>query len=140
MLFGFILFEYAAPQRNLEPLTLNLEDYNVDVENGPRNPIPFNSPGDDFTCQPGTCIYGFPVINDNRTGESYYFCGAQSQLENPGVCSIQASEDILTRISGSGAQVIGDDATNPLEVSKFGSTGCSILQLPQLTTWDLLAT
>ena len=59
VLFGFIIFRFASPSRDLEPLPLNLNAYNPDIAQSPRNPIAVNSPDQPFLCQPGVCGYSF---------------------------------------------------------------------------------
>lgn len=103
VLLGFILITYTAPKRDLAPLQLNIDDYNVNINNGmdkslkARNPIPFNTPNSNFPCQPGSCIYEDDTIrvmdmspsNTSNTStptvvknETYYFCGANSKLQS----------------------------------------------------------
>jgi ATP-binding cassette subfamily A (ABC1) protein 1 len=130
VLFGFLLFEYAAPQRNFEPLTLDLNDYNVDVETRPRNPIPFNTAGNDYPCQPGTCIYSFPSVNDSMTGESYSYCASHLSIQNAS-CSIQESETILSQISAFGAEAVGMNVTTILESSRGLSNAAKDLAASQ---------
>ena len=49
VLIGFIVFTFAAPERDLDAVALDLNDYNIKASD-PRNPIAFNSPGIPFRC------------------------------------------------------------------------------------------
>ena len=51
VLIGFLLYAFVAPTRELDALVMSLNDYNVDVTSGIRNPIFFNR-GSSFSCQP----------------------------------------------------------------------------------------
>lgn len=70
VLFGFVIFKFASPDRNFEALPLNLNAYNPDVTEPPKNPIAVNSPDNPFTCQPGICGYtpGSVPFNIPETG------------------------------------------------------------------------
>jgi hypothetical protein len=116
VLIGFLLFEFAGlEQRNMDALILELDDFNAAITSEPRNPIPFNN-GSMFTCQPGSCIYGPPIVNDSSTGETYYFCGYQSFFGSEYSCSIQDYENILDRITEAGAEPTGDSVVNATDV------------------------
>jgi hypothetical protein len=118
VLIGFIIFRFASPSRDLQPMVLNLDEYNVKVATGPRNPISFNSPGEQFVCQPGICAYQQPFTFLPDLNESYFFCGLNGRLPSLENCSIVASSFVAERIA--------DDASpepvsveNVLEVSPF---------------------
>jgi len=98
VLFGFVLSKVVIPKRELDPLVLTLDDYNVGMTS-PRNPINFNSAGNPFVCQPGTCAYGFSTMN--TTDELYYFCGEEARVK--GSCSIQESSLFVEKITDAGA-------------------------------------
>jgi ATP-binding cassette subfamily A (ABC1) protein 1 len=112
---GFIIFTFAGAPTSFDPLTLDLDDLNVNVKKAPRNPIPFNS-GDTYSCQPGKCIYDIPIVDSNVTGESYAYCGYQSYLGNETSCSIEDYEPIMARITEAGAEPVGDAVDNVTEV------------------------
>jgi hypothetical protein len=119
VLIGFIIFKFASPGRNLEPIVLTLDEYNAKVTTGPRNPIPFNSPGEIFTCQPGICAYQQPFTQLPELEEAYFFCGYSGRLQTSPNCSIADSALVGARL--------GDDDTSPeptsvqnvLKVSSF---------------------
>lgn len=102
---GFVILTFTAPERNLNPILLNLESYNenVDASLTPRNPIVFNNPGSEYTCQPGRCAYQTPVVEVEETNEKYYFCGYQARLEGAESCTIEESSEIVGRITDAGA-------------------------------------
>jgi hypothetical protein len=76
---GFVICEFASLKRNMDPLTLDLSALNSKVTVPPINPIPVNSPGKSYTCQPGMCAYNTAVVS-NLTDEVYLFCGVQGNL------------------------------------------------------------
>jgi ATP-binding cassette subfamily A (ABC1) protein 3 len=115
VLIGFLLYAFVGPTRNLVPLTLDLDELNVNVDSEPRNPILFNS-GNSFSCQPGNCIYEGVFVNESTTGELYSFCGAQAYLGNATSCSIQEYEGIVARITEGGAEPAGYVVDNISEV------------------------
>jgi hypothetical protein len=114
VLGGLLLFTYAAPQRNLKPITLDINDYNTNIAQEPKHPINFNNAGSQYSCSPGSCIYEIPFIENEGTGESYTFCGGvAAALATNLTCTISESNDLLSKISGN---PVGDDSTNGLEV------------------------
>jgi hypothetical protein len=121
VLIGFLLFKFVSPDRNLDAIELNLEDYNRKVtvpQDQPRNPIPFNSPSESAPCQPGVCFYDYPLIFEAETDELYFYCGRQSTLEDPNAtCSIEVSETITSRITEAGAGAEALIATDVRNVS-----------------------
>ena len=122
VLGGFLIFAFAAPPRNLDPMVLDLADFNKDItaDRGPRNPVSFNSPGE-YSCRPGSCIYEVPIIQNNGTNEVYSFCGAAvGAFAERLTCTIQDSEMLLSGLSDSGAVPFGDLSSNVLEVSNRG--------------------
>lgn len=118
VLIGFILFKVVGGGRNLGALTLTLDDYNTDVDDPPRNPIPFNNFGQ-YTCQPGFCVYQDPSPNlTNTTGERYTFCGVSAlTLALNDTCTMSSSTEIVNRITEAGAEAIGSNVTNVTESS-----------------------
>lgn len=118
VLIGFLLYTLVGPERNLEPLTLNLDDYNANIDSPPRNPISFNS-GNLYSCQPGSCIYQPAIVNETLTGEYYSFCGAHANLGNTTSCSIQDYENTIARITEAGAEPVGDVVNNISEVRRL---------------------
>ena len=114
VLLGFLLFAFVSPERNLDALVMDLNDYNPEVSE-PRNPIAFNI-DDNFACQPGKCIYDIPVVMSEATEELYYFCGSESYVGNGTVCSIE-SVDTISLITGAGAEPWGVMVNNVNESS-----------------------
>jgi hypothetical protein len=106
VLVGFLLVKFVSQTRDLTPLTMNLDDYNTGVTTEPRNPIVFNN-GGNYSCQPGMCIYEFPIVTSNATDELYFFCGAQSYIGNGTKCSITPYADTISQITEAGAQPFG---------------------------------
>ena len=104
VLIGFLVFKFASPQRDLDPITLDLSSFNRGVSKEPINPLPFNSANiNPYTCQPGRCAYTVPEgkINIPNTSEAYTFCGAQVDLGGSlAYCSISKSEDIISTLDG----------------------------------------
>jgi hypothetical protein len=105
VLIGFLLYAFVSPTRDLSPLVMDLNDYNVDVTTEPRNPIAFTD-GQAFSCQPGKCIYEFPVVALNVTNELYYYCGTQSYIGNGTSCTLQSYETTIDQITVAGAMPV----------------------------------
>jgi hypothetical protein len=104
VLVGFIIFSFVVPSKNLEPVLLDLNDYNPGVKGSPRNPIPFNDPSSPYGCQPGICVYEPSVFFIPETSELYYMCGRRAFLLPPQDCSISESPDLVGRITAAGAK------------------------------------
>ena len=108
---GFIIFKFASPERDLDPVALDLNVYNPKVSN-PRNPIAYNSPGSPYACQPGRCAYGIDTMVVEETSETYFFCGGQANLAGTATCSITESSSVVEDITDAGAQgeatLVGD--------------------------------
>lgn len=98
VLIGFIVYKFAGLNRDLGPVLLTLDDYNVDAPS-PRNPIVFNSPDSIYSCQPGQCAYQFPLMNLTETNELYSYCGLRASLNTTEMCSITESGAIMNRIN-----------------------------------------
>ncbi|GKY90545.1 hypothetical protein MPSEU_000028200 [Mayamaea pseudoterrestris] len=103
VLVGLIVFKFASPVRDLEPLYLSLDEYNPGISAPPRNPIVFNSPDAPFDCQPGVCAYQPAVFDVNQTGEQYFLCGYQGRFTSQELCSISDTVNIMDEITGDGA-------------------------------------
>jgi ATP-binding cassette subfamily A (ABC1) protein 1 len=103
VLVGLIVFTFASPARELEPLFLSLQDYNSDITAPPRNPIVYNSPDGPYDCQPGGCAYQSPSVTVNATNEQYYFCGYQARFVNQSFCSITDSVSVMGNLDSDGA-------------------------------------
>lgn len=102
---GFILFRFVVPARNFEPLVLSANSFNPDITTGTRNPIPFNEPGTDFTCQPGFCMVGFNhSFGFFNTTERYTFCGLGFDGNISSSCSITESDSIVGQLNESGVE------------------------------------
>jgi hypothetical protein len=121
VLIGFVLFRFVAPERNLDPYTLSMDDFNDGIsgsDSQPRNVIPFNGPDTTFTCQAMNCIYDYPSVNDPLTGESYDFCGVKAMLETEEACSIDRSSSVMERVNSNGDTVsVEQSATDITDVS-----------------------
>lgn len=119
VLIGLIILTFAPVDRDLPPIELTLDDYNVDFTGMPRNPIVFNNPQSSFTCQPGSCAYSFPVSTIADTDETYFFCGYQARLEDETTnCSITESDQVTSTLNGiNGASAEGIEASTGFEVS-----------------------
>ena len=122
VLFGLLLLKFVVPDQNLSPMPLNMDDYNIDVVQGPRNPIAFNSPGSTFSCNPGQCTTNLASINTfmAQTNESYYFCGGPALADINASCSIDESESIITNIVEAGASGIPGQVETITEVRTAG--------------------
>mmetsp|Transcript_3366 Transcript_3366/g.4864 ORF Transcript_3366/g.4864 Transcript_3366/m.4864 type:complete len:1961 (-) Transcript_3366:133-6015(-) len=125
VLIGLVIFTYASPNRNLDPLTLTLEDYNADVKatsEEPRNPIPFNT--ESFTCQPGFCSNAF--VDSSKTEEKYSFCGAfdNSYYDKP-TCDVSTSDEIASHLIDAGAEGKPSNVSNVLD-SSYGLVNTSM--------------
>jgi ATP-binding cassette subfamily A (ABC1) protein 3 len=115
---GFLVLKLTAPDRDLNPLLLNLDSFNEDVDASlMRNPIVFNNPGSEYTCQPGSCAYQTPVVEVEETTEKYYFCGYQARLGGVENCTIEESSEIIGRITDDGATPEPANVSNIFEVS-----------------------
>lgn len=127
---GFLIFVLTAPSRLMDPLTLDIRDYNP-VFSPEDNLVVFNSPDNPFACQPGVCTHGW-VENVSSTNELYIFCGFEARLlkslptnglgraglENllNGNCTIDESSSIAAGIS-SGLE--SADVSNVAEASSY---------------------
>ncbi|KAG7367345.1 multidrug ABC transporter ATPase [Nitzschia inconspicua] len=111
VLVGFLLYAFVSPTRELDALTLDLNAYNVDITAEPRNPIVF-SDSESFSCQPGKCIYEFPIVALEATNELYYYCGTQSYIGNGTLCSIDSYENIIDQITDAGAAPVATAVAN----------------------------
>mmetsp|Transcript_43481 Transcript_43481/g.48976 ORF Transcript_43481/g.48976 Transcript_43481/m.48976 type:complete len:2055 (-) Transcript_43481:245-6409(-) len=116
VLIGFLLFAFVTPQRNLDPIVMDLDDLNVQVSSGQNNPIIFNT-GTNFSCEIGKCIYDIPIVASDSTNELYYFCGTQSYVGNGTICSLAPYEDTISQITQAGAQSTGVSVMNVNESS-----------------------
>jgi hypothetical protein len=129
VLLGFLLFLRLAPNRNLESITMDLNDYNSEVKDPFRNPIAVNSPGNPYLCQPGICSHKRPVVQEDLTNETYFFCGFQAKqgldLVNASyipknlTCTITESTDIIGAVTHAGAFPSIRNVENISEVRPF---------------------
>jgi len=76
VLIGLIVFVAVASNRTMDPMTLNVEDYNPDLGNS----ITFNSPDNPFLCQPGLCTHREPYVDNALSDELYVWCGLEARL------------------------------------------------------------
>jgi ATP-binding cassette, subfamily A (ABC1), member 3 len=93
VLVGLIFFTYAAPDRNLDKISLNFDSYNPTINTEPSDPLMYNKAGNPFSCQPGSCIY--PMFDD-VSKEVTSFCGAGSN--SSASCSITSSDTIMATL------------------------------------------
>lgn len=105
--FGFIIFKLVTPDRNLEPVVLDLNDYNAGVQTLPKNPIIFNEQESIFPCQPASCAYQTPIVKEDSTNEFYSFCGYRSRVNASYSCTINESRNIIEEITDAGASAQG---------------------------------
>jgi ABC-type multidrug transport system ATPase subunit len=71
---GFIALKFAPDLRNLDALTLVIDDYNEDIDTD-SNPLVFNAPDTTFECNPGNCV-NMRTWNDTiDTDDAYSVCG-----------------------------------------------------------------
>jgi hypothetical protein len=108
VLVGLLILKYAVPNRDLQALRLDLNDYNAGTITSPeiRNPISFNSPELYFGCNPGQCTMRSSYVVD-ETNETYYFCGGpaldSSRSES---CLIRDSKLVVDQVDEAGATAI----------------------------------
>lgn len=150
VLIGFVVYIVASKKRSLAPLTLSLEDYNIDVQQEPINPIPFNSPNQPFTCEPAECMYrgirnagsgSSGIVQSFSTGEVYAYCGALGSpnfdsFVNESVpfvefdCSISDSSSIMAEIDNfHGGQSVSTETSNISSVSDSMSSFIALRSL-----------
>jgi len=126
-MIGFLIVMLIPSNRNMPALTLTLDANNPNVKSDERNPIPFNEAGRNFTCRPGQCIAS-PVNEVESTGEKYYYCGAEAQIDAGGApcsgrecsipsCTISLSNEIVDQITEHGAFPVADRVSNVSESS-----------------------
>jgi hypothetical protein len=123
VLIGFLVFKFAAPQRVLGPITLDLSDYNSGVKDAPVNPIPVNTPENPYACQPGRCVYS-DITSSPATNETYAFCGGQASFRSVGSpeCTLSKSLNITETLEGfAGALAEGIDTSDISNVRKSRS-------------------
>jgi hypothetical protein len=105
---GLLLVKIIPSDKNLQPITLNLQNLNSDVTAEPINPIAYNSPSSPYLCSPGLCAYSPQLVSISETNEFYGFCGFEANPSyadglNENSCSISASNPIM--------QFVGSEAT-----------------------------
>lgn len=128
VLGGMLLFKFASPQRNLDPVTLDMSSFNTGVSSrpGPINPFPYNSIVNPYVCQPGDCAYANGVVSD-ETREAYSFCGSQVNMQDSSTasasrftCSISKSSDVINTLDGfEGISPVETDVMTIRNVSPF---------------------
>jgi ATP-binding cassette subfamily A (ABC1) protein 3 len=119
VLVGFLILKIAAPNRNLDARALSVDSFNPSINTQPRNPIPFNEPGVDFTCQPGVCMVGFNgtlplamMVGNTNGSDLYSFCGVGLNGNIDSACSISESSNVLDRITEAGVSGIPQNNTD----------------------------
>jgi len=107
---GLLTFKFASPSRELGALTLTLKDYNPEVNESPRNPIPFNNRT--YMCQPGECLFGLTEIQESDD-QVYSYCGRSAWIANKSneTCTITQSIDIMAQITEDGAEGTSEDVS-----------------------------
>ena len=105
VLCGLLILKYAVPDRDLQPLPLDLNDYNIaSASSDIRNPIPFNTPEQYFGCNPGRCTMQRSTYVIDETNETYFFCGgAALEAALNESCLISDSKIIVDQIDEAGA-------------------------------------
>ena len=136
---GFIIFKVAAPHRNLEPIALNLNDYNTGIKQAPRNPIAFNEPASTYSCQPGFCACQPDSYIEPSSGERYHYCGSRAKLNGGPSCSISESRNITGTLSDAGAVPMGANVGNVLQVSFRSSTSVCVQYVPFANSSDFIS-
>jgi hypothetical protein len=140
VLVGFITF--AIPDKSTNYRAMTLDDYNKNINVDPINPVPINTDGNEFTCQPGSCIQKFTGVDPDLlretgmfTDDDYTFCGVgffalQRLTLN---CTISQSEAIASHLGGNAfplAQDITDitlsskalfNSSKELRASQYGA-------------------
>eukprot|EP00550_Attheya_septentrionalis_P003060 CAMPEP_0198282180 /NCGR_PEP_ID=MMETSP1449-20131203/2021_1 /TAXON_ID=420275 /ORGANISM="Attheya septentrionalis, Strain CCMP2084" /LENGTH=1933 /DNA_ID=CAMNT_0043978311 /DNA_START=256 /DNA_END=6057 /DNA_ORIENTATION=+ len=117
VMLGFLLVIFGSPTRDMESLTLTLDQLNPDVTSEPINPIPFNEAPGNFSCQPGVCFQMEAVWDIPQTEEFYGYCGDMVSIETDlrtALCSISDTNDIMETSEGTG---IPTDASTVQEAS-----------------------
>jgi hypothetical protein len=107
VLCGLLILKYAVPNRDLQALYLDLNDYNVEMmESSERNPFPFNNPELYFGCNPGSCTMRSSYVVE-ETNETYYFCGGPAlDSSRDESCLISDSKLVVDHIDEAGATAI----------------------------------
>jgi ATP-binding cassette, subfamily A (ABC1), member 3 len=122
VLLGLVLVTNLSTKRNLDPLSLSLSMLNKEVTTEPKNPVFYNSPEDPFACEPGSCSYTTPLVQEPRTNERYAFCGIQGRIspsyssERP-ACSGSVSTGIMDFFDTSATALGVGDLSNINTVS-----------------------
>ena len=124
VLIGFILYKFAAPPRNLNALALSIDSFNPSISTEPRNPIPFNEPGSNFTCQPGVCMVSFNgtlpiamILGATNGSDLYTFCGVGLSGDIDSACSISESASVMDQITEAGASGVAQNSTDVVSSS-----------------------
>ena len=121
VLFGFLLFNLIQFNNFWTPLTLRIWDYNEAFENSTlQNPIPVNSPDSPFMCQIPTCSHKRPLIQEELTNETYFFCGFQSKLgisydgyiPSNNTCNISESTSFIDTLNYGGVKTAETNVAN----------------------------
>ena len=126
-LVGFVAIIIFKPEREMSPLFLTLEDFNIDVnDQNVRNPIMYNS-GSIFDCDPGKCIMDQTSFDIEGTGEKYTYCAASANIEKiwegfkgNEKCMLANEIDYLKTIENNGVVLVDDtDSTSMFEVKLY---------------------
>jgi len=123
-LLGFISIQLLSPTREMIPLLLTMNDYNINIVSEEKHVIQFNS-GQNFDCNPGTCITSQIEVNNQESGEHYFYCGASanmsrvsSEFDEQQKCIVKSSMRYINEIKSSGIFFLDDKKSSTvLDVS-----------------------
>ena len=156
VLVGFITF--AIPDKSSNYRLLTLDDYNKVINTDPINPIPINAIGNEFTCQPGSCIQNFRGEDPDVLKEygllqddDYTYCGAgYFALERLTLnCTISESEAVVSHLGERATplpQNISDitvssqalfNSSKELRASQYGALSMTHDRRSLIFSWDL---
>jgi ABC-type multidrug transport system ATPase subunit len=125
-LIGCLLFNFVQFNQFWTPQTLRISNFNVGIQNPTvQNPISVNSARDQFMCQIPTCSHKRPLVHEELTNETYFFCGFQSKLgissagytPTNSTCIVSDSTSIIDTLANDGIKTVGTDASNISAVS-----------------------
>lgn len=123
VLIGFLIFAFGIPEKEMEPLTLSLLEYNPDLQ---KNSVSSNSPNNQFICQPGVCSHFEPLNIVNDTNEVYAYCGFESKLgvsldgftPSNATCSVFDSAAVISQIAANRNEAVVLDEASVQNISE----------------------
>jgi ATP-binding cassette subfamily A (ABC1) protein 1 len=119
-LFGFLTVTFIAPDRNMKPLELKINDLNMGSDIG--TPLPINE-ANTFTCQPAACIASYEGKSpDNNFYNDTSYCGRVIEIPNAleSQCTNVLFDGIEDTITGSDLFPIPIQASDIEKVSFSG--------------------